>query len=94
MKNQTAITTTSTTMNSGYTFAGYTCTTCGAWVCSGSTHFCVVSQPTYWNYYWPVNMDKTEKALEIVKMLRDKKVVKFESIDKFLELVAEVKARL
>lgn len=54
------------------------------------SNYCYVYPPLSYTTY----TDKTEKALAVAKMLRKDKIIKTESIDKFLEIVENIKAHL
>lgn len=53
------------------------------------TSNCVLQYP-YVNYPSYIYIDKTKKAIDILRALEAKKLVEFKSVNKFLELVDEI----
>lgn len=84
----------------GTTSGAWQCMTCMQWVPWGQFHACPSLSPVttttqnypYYIYWSPNQMDKTAKAIEIVKKLREKGMLKVDTVEKFLEAVAEVVA--
>jgi hypothetical protein len=73
---------TSSAIGDAYTIGSMPAEISGFWPCT---------QTVYWNS-WPVYIctDRTKKAIEVLKHLESKKLIRVTSVKKFIELVERI----
>ncbi len=95
-ENQSSTVATIATFSGGNSHSGTTISNCAPdYQYGGSGGAGITSGTLYWNSY-PVYvcLDKTKKAIEVLKCLESQKLLKIASVPKFIEMVEKISAIL